>query len=164
MKKVKTIGIDMDDCAFDFWGYARDPITGKVREHMMWDKDFFLNLKPMPGAKGAIFELEKMGFDLYIVTQPLAESPESYSDKAKCIQLHLPQLYKKIIMTQDKGLIKLDFLIDDNYAKWSEKFERSGGKFVHFPYGGYNYGSNPELCPDPEKSWRNIVELFKKIK
>lgn len=162
MTKIKTIGIDLDDCVADYWGAAGDPITKKVREHLMWDKDFFLNLRPLPGAQGAIFDLQKLGFDLYIVSQPLAESPESYTEKAKWVQLHFPQLYKKIILTQDKGLIKLDYLIDDNSDKWKSKFEQGGGKFIHFEYGGYNYGEYPHLCPDPQKSWRKIVEFFSK--
>lgn len=157
MKKDK-IGIDMDDCIADFSGAARDPVSGKIREFMMWDKDFFLNLKPVPGAQGAIFELGKLGYDLYIVSQPLAESPESYVEKAKWIQIHFPQLYKKIILTQDKGLIKLDYLIDDNQKKWGARFATTGGTFVHFPYGAYNGDLKDHIAPD--KIWRDLVLYF----
>lgn len=160
MKKSKVLYIDMDDVIADFAGAARDPITGKIREHMMWDKDFFLNLKPLPGSKGAVFELCKMGFDVWILSQPLAESPESYLDKAKWIQLHFPQLYKKIILTQDKGLNHGHFLIDDNFSKWKDKFEQNGGKFIHFKYGGYN--GQPEEWRDPEEAWRSIVAKLAK--
>lgn len=154
------IGIDMDDCIADFSGCARDPVTLKVREHMMWDKDFFLNLKPIPGSQGAVFDLGKMGYDLYIVSQPLAESAESYTAKAQWIQLHFPQLYKKIILTQDKSLIKVDYLIDDNAGKWQKPFEAAGGTFVHFPYGGYN--GDPKNHVGPEQIWRQTVLYFQR--
>jgi 5'(3')-deoxyribonucleotidase len=161
MKKQSVVYIDMDDTIADFWSEARDPKTGDIREHMMWDKDFFLNLKPIAGAKGAIFEIEKMGYDIYILSQPLAESPESYIDKVKWIQIHFPQLYKKIILTQDKGLCLGDYLIDDNDTKWKEKFEKNGGTFVHFPYGGHTYAKDPTLCRDPEQAWRDIVSYLR---
>lgn len=153
----------MDDTTFDFSSVTRDPVTGVIREHMMWDPDFFLNLKPLAGAQGAVFELEKMGYDVYILSQPLAECPESYTDKAKSIQTHFPQLYKKIILTQNKGLCLGDYLIDDNPNKWKEPFEKNGGKFITFPYGGHTYAKNWAECPDPEKSWRDIVAYFKSL-
>lgn len=160
MKKAKTLYIDIDDTLADFWSAAAGP-NGEILEYKMWSKDFFLNLEPLPGAKGAIFDLSKMGFDLWILTQPLAECPESYSDKAKWVQLHFPQLYKKLILTQDKGLKSGHYLIDDNAHKWKTKFEKNGGTFVHFPYGGYNFKSKDQ-CPSSERSWREVVEFFRK--
>jgi 5'(3')-deoxyribonucleotidase len=156
VKKAKVVYIDMDDTLADFWSAARSPGGTTVLEHKMWDKDFFLNLEPTPGSKGAVHEIIKLGYDVWILSQPLAECPESYSDKAKWIQLHFPQLYKKIILTQDKSLKIGDYLIDDNRQKWQEKFEQNGGKFIHFNYGGYN-GRN---WPDTEKSWREVVEFL----
>ena len=156
-KRAKIIYIDLDDVLADYFGATKCPITGKIREHMMWDKDFFLNLKPIPGSKGSVFELMKHGYDVWILSQPLADSPESYMDKAKWVQLHFPSLYKKLILTQDKGLHIGDYLIDDNEGKWKQKFEKNGGRFVHFPYGGYNPNPYPM---DPEKQWRIISSFF----
>lgn len=150
----------MDDCTFDYYSAAKDPKTGRVREHVMWDKDFFLNLKPMPGAQGAIFDLQKLGFDLYFVSQPLVECPASYTDKALAVQHHFPQLYKKIILTQDKSLIRMDYLIDDNADKWEKKFKETGGTFLHFPYGGYN--GDPKNHKPPEQLWRDLVLYFQR--
>jgi 5'(3')-deoxyribonucleotidase len=155
----KIIFLDMDDVLADYAKAAVDYNSKKVLEYKMWDKDFFLNLKPIPGAQGAAFELAKMGFDLHVLSQPLADGPESYSDKAKWIQLYFPHLYKKITLTQDKGLVRGDYLIDDNYKKWQNPFEANGGKFIHFEYGGYNHLSL-ETQPDPEMLWRQIVTWF----
>jgi 5'(3')-deoxyribonucleotidase len=155
MKKI--IYVDMDDVLADFYRDARD-FHGKVEEHRMWNDNFFLNLKPTPGAQGAMFDLEKMGFDVYIASQPLAESPNSYTEKAKWVQLHFPQFYKKLVLTQNKGLLLGDYLIDDNAKKWKESFERNGGKFIHFPYGGYNQNPTRVVPPNPEGIWRSIIE------
>jgi len=146
----------MDDVIADFYKAAADSL-GRVQESRMYDKHFFLNLEPVPGAKAAVHELLKMGFDIWILSQPLANLPESYIEKVEWIQRHFPQLTNKIILTQDKGLNVGDYLIDDNEKKWKQKFEQNGGKFVHFPYGGYN----PNGTNSPEGQWRWIVEEFK---
>ncbi len=159
MKKSKVVYVDMDDVIADFYKAAAHPIDGKVREERMFDPSFFLALDPVPGAKAGIFQLIKMGFDVWILSQPFSLLPESYSEKAQWIQLHFPQLVNKIILTQDKGLNVGDFLIDDNEKKWQEKFERNGGKFVHFSYGGYNL----DRMRNPEGLWSEIVEFFKTI-
>lgn len=155
MKKI--IYIDMDDTIADFHKAAVD--DGKVVESRMWNKDFFLNLEPIPGSKGAINDLSRMGYDLWILSQPLAESPESYTDKALWIQRHFPQLYNKIVLTQNKGLHVGDYLIDDNAEKWKTKFEANGGKFIHYPYHGE---SRNHFLPEGHiGAWRRIVEFFK---
>lgn len=152
----KIVYIDLDDVCADFYKAAKDS-NGKVLEERMFNKNFFLNLEPVPGAKAGIFQLIKMGFDVYILSQPFTQLPESYSEKAQWVQLHLPQLVNKIILTQNKGLHLGDYLIDDNAKKWQEKFEHNGGKFIHFPYGGYNLDNmhNPEIL------WESIVESMK---
>ncbi len=157
----KIVYIDLDDVLADFYSAARCPDKGHVREHMMWDHEFFLNLKPIPGSQGALFDIEKMGFDVWILSQPLAEHPQSYVDKAKWVQLYFPHLYKKLILTQNKGLLLGHYLIDDNEKKWKEKFEKNGGKFVHFHYGGYNI-KDLVLHANTKKTWRDIVDFFRK--
>jgi 5'-nucleotidase len=162
VKKAKIVYVDMDDVIADFYGAASCDISGKVVEERMFEKNFFLTLNPIPGAKAALFTIEKMGFDLWILSQPLAEIPESYIEKAQWVQLHFPHLYKKLILTQDKGLNFGHFLIDDNKKKWQEKFEQNGGKFIHFNYGGYNL-ANPQDRQffDPEAEWKKVINVLK---
>jgi len=157
VRKAKVLYIDMDDVIADFYKAAYNPVTKKIDEELMFKKDFFLDLEPVPGAKSAVFQLMKMGFDVWILSQPFALDPSSYIQKAEWIGLHFPQLYNKIILTQDKGLNVGDYLIDDNKKKWQDKFEQNGGKFVHFPYGGYNMPN----FGDPEGTWDYIVKYFK---
>lgn len=143
----------MDDVIADFYKGSKHHFTGKVMEERMFDKHFFLNLEPVPGSKAAIFQLIKMGFDVWILSQPLVQLPESYIEKVEWIQRHFPALTSKIILTQDKGLNLGHYLIDDNKNKWQQKFEQNGGKFIHFKYGGYNY---PDM-QDPRSAWEDIV-------
>jgi 5'(3')-deoxyribonucleotidase len=152
----------MDDVLADFYTDASNNEYKIVNESLMWDKDFFLNLKPTKGSHSAIRKLISMGFDVFVLTQPLAGHPECYYDKALWIQIHFPQLYDKIVMSHDKGLCLGKYLIDDN-LKWKEPFENNGGKFLHFAYGSYNL----ENTRDPEFIWKDIIqqlELLEKKK
>jgi 5'(3')-deoxyribonucleotidase len=158
VKKSKIVYIDLDDVCADFYKAAQDPKSISVLEERMFDKNFFLNLEPIPGAKVGVFQLIKMGFDVWILSQPFTLLPESYMHKAQWVQLHFPQLANKLILTQNKGLNLGHFLIDDN-KKWQEKFEQYGGKFIHFEYGGYNLVT-PQ---DPKYLWEDIIETFKEI-
>lgn len=151
-KKNKVIFVDMDDVLVDFYSEASNNPYKIVNETRMWDPDFFLNLKPTRGSHTAIRKLMSMGFDVCILTQPLAGHPECYYDKALWIQIHFPQLYDKIVMTHNKGLAVGAYLIDDN-LKWKEPFEKNGGTFLHFPYGSYNVHSGQE----PESIWKTIL-------
>jgi 5'(3')-deoxyribonucleotidase len=148
--------LDMDDVLADFYSSAKDE-NGIVQEERMFDKNFFLNLEPTKGSKRAVYILEKMGFDLWVLSQPFTPVPESYMEKALWIQRHFPLLTNKLILTQDKGLHVGDYLIDDNYKKWENKFK---GKFVHFQYGGYNLPNSI----NPEWLWEEILETLKQNK
>lgn len=150
--KRKILYIDLDDTLADFYELAKDDKL-MVEESKMYSPEFFFRLAPIPGSREAIFALEKMGFDIWILTQPLADCYESYTDKAKWVGRYFPKLINKIIMTQDKGLNLGEYLVDDNKEKWAEKFESNGGKFIHFPYTRND--------PDQNKNhWSKIVEFF----
>jgi 5'(3')-deoxyribonucleotidase len=117
------------------------------------NQDSFFDLKPLPGALSGVRALMRLGFDVHILTQPVAESAHSYSEKAQWVAVHFPELVNKVHMTQNKGLFVGHYLIDDNTKKWKEKFEANGGKFVHF-----EYHTRPQ---DRSKIWSEIVEFFK---
>lgn len=152
MKKI--VFIDLDDTIADFQGSAKFKDGFNVVH--MYEPGFFKDLPVIPGALVAVRAIMRMGYDVHILTQPLAESAHSYSEKVQWVALHFPDLINKISMTQDKGLFKGDYLIDDNALKWKEKFEANGGKFIFF--------KNPLLSngpmPDMEKQWKDIVKFF----
>lgn len=150
--KQKVLFIDMDDTIADFGGHPIFQKRGSVEETYMYEPGFFRDLKPIEGALVAVRVLIKMGFDVQILTQPVATSPHCYSEKVQWLGMWFPELINKVNMMQDKGLAKGHYLIDDNAKKWKEKFEANGGKFIHFQYNFWGEGH--------EKDWQRILEFF----
>ena len=73
MNKRKIIYIDMDNTLADYVGYAKEcGLDLKEAKHV---KDFFINLKPMPGAIEAYNALNK-DFDVYILTTAPWSNPD----------------------------------------------------------------------------------------
>lgn len=144
----KLVYIDMDDTLADFNGSQAFSKGFDVAQ--MYEPGFFRSLKPTDGSQVAVRQLLRIGYDVQILSQPVAESAHSYSEKVEWIGMHFPDLINKINLTQDKGLFKGDFLIDDNSAKWKEKFEANGGEFIHF-----DHLSNHRI------SWNIIVQYLR---
>lgn len=120
----------MDNVLVDFNSSKRIPKNEKhiVHHPAIYEKGFFRELLPMPGAINFVQRIIKFdNFDIYIATQPVAKNSESYKEKVEWISEHFPVLLDKIVMTQNKLLLKGDFLIDDN-AKWRD-FD---GEFILF--------------------------------
>lgn len=124
------IYLDMDQVLVNFNSSSRIP---KNEKHLynhpeIFKKGFFLELTPMVGAidfVNYLLDLDK--YDVYILTQPVAKSYFSYSEKVQWIEEYIPRLLDKIIMTQNKLLLKGDLLVDDN-----EKWKDFDGKFFLF--------------------------------
>lgn len=150
MKKI--IYIDQDDTISNFGGYFKDR---PVNESEMFEPGFFANLEPVPGALVAVRKLIRLGYDVQILTQPVAESPHCYAEKVQWIGKWFPELISKINMVQDKGNLSAPntYLVDDNEPKWKAKFESRGGKFVHFPYSRISDDIN-------RFAWKRIIEFF----
>lgn len=146
----KILYIDMDDTIADFCLSANNQF-GRVESSRMYKEGFFFNLKPIPGSLSSVRKLIEMGFDVWILTQPLSDSFLSYTEKAQWIGQWFPELKDKIVMTQNKGLHIGNYLIDDNKLKWKTSFESGGGKFVHFDY---------HKALDKEAEWTRIIKYF----
>lgn len=150
--KNKLIYIDMDDTLADFRGHPsleeQDPLHLDVSP--MYEQGFFFSLKPVKGSLKAVRSLLNLGYDVHVLSQPVANSPHSYIEKVQWVAVWFPELLGKIHFTQDKGLFVGDYLIDDNLVKWKEKFEKNGGEFIHFDYKD----------GDHEKKWQDIVNFF----
>lgn len=152
--KQKIIFIDMDETIADFTKAAT--VNGEFDYLRMYEPGFFFKLEPIDGALVAVRQLINLGYRVEILSQPVANSPYSYLEKVQWIGVHFPDLINRINLTQDKGLFKGDYLIDDNYFKWKEKFEANGGKFVHFLY---NPGTHTQISNRTQ--WEQIVNFFK---
>lgn len=154
MKKLKLF-IDMDDTIAKFIGDERLNFVPLVPKHTdypeMHKEGFFLNQKPINGALDAVNKIiDSDQYEVYILSVPLYSSPHSYSEKVIWIQKHFPKLSGKIILTQDKGLILGDILIDDSMG-WKAPWEANGGIFIHM---------NPRL--DTVDQWTAICQRLLK--
>ena len=141
-KKVEPIiFIDMDEVLCDF---SKAADTDQKSPPEMYGIGFFQNLEPIPGSLEAVRRLLDHGFRIEILTQPVAESAISYTEKARWILMWLPELKDHITLTQDKLMLGGDdrVLIDDNPGKWGG-FK---GEFIHLR--GIN----------PRKEWEEIVD------
>jgi len=130
----KILFIDMDEVLCDFKNSHRLQDLENVRYNppQMYARRFFSDLEPLEGALEAVQAIiQSELYVVHILTQPVARSPISYTEKAQWIAKWIPDLIDNIIMTQDKGLVLGDYLIDDN-LRWKKPFENNGGKFIHF--------------------------------
>jgi 5'(3')-deoxyribonucleotidase len=126
--KKPIVHIDMDGVIADFRRANEE--NGRDKHFYsppeMYKPKFFQNLHPVEPSLDAVRAILRSDkYDVYILTQPLANSPISYTEKVVWICKWFPELKDSIIMTQDKSLIKGDYLIDDN-PKW-KSFE---GEFL----------------------------------
>jgi 5'(3')-deoxyribonucleotidase len=114
----------------------------------MFVKGFFRNLPVMPGAAEGIHALLQMPkLALYIGFKFSNKNVNSATEKLEWLYEHFPKLARHCMLSCDKGLLRGDYLIDDD-RKWEHQFQ---GKFLHF---------DPQS--PSEQNWQKIVEYFKK--
>lgn len=126
--------IDMDGVLADFDGMkAKLGITG---DELVDLHGAFLILEPIPGAIDAVDTIFSLGFDVWIASRPAPQWPTTYADKAAWVHMHLPQLSKKLILTQEKGFLgdRDDVLIDDRPEK--ANCVAFPGHLIHFGHTG----------------------------
>jgi 5'-nucleotidase len=128
------IGIDMDSILTDIFSpwlaennrrFNDDLVVAKITDwdtakvskggvkvfDILSEKDFFLNLQPLPGAIEGVQQLKDAGMDLYIVSTPF----NGYCDeKTQWVKKWFPWFdNKKLIFTHHKELIDMDLFFDD---------------------------------------------------
>jgi len=78
------------------------------------EQGFFRDMMPVAGGREALFEMKKMGLEVFICTSPLSTYKNCVSEKFEWVDRVLgPQWVKRIVLTKDKTLVKADYLIDD---------------------------------------------------
>lgn len=144
MKNKKIVLVDMDGVLCDY--------DMKAALMPQWLKDkhydchgipgFYRDLEPMPGALEA-FDWLNEHFDVYICSSPSWRNPSSWIDKRLWVDNVLGEkARKKLILTHNKGLVRGDYLIDDNVWNGVEDFK---GEHIHF---------------GTEMNWKSVVEYL----
>lgn len=133
--------IDMDGTAFE-WNvpFNRELVTRyphidfpHTRNNVNWDMTtglddegkaaieailelpgFYRGLIPIPGAVQAVQEMEADGHEVFFCTSPYDTNPTCSDDKRWTVgEFFGPKYRKRVILTNDKTLVRGDFLYDD---------------------------------------------------
>lgn len=89
----------------------------------------FHSLEPMEGAVDSIIDLSN-DFDIYFLSTPVWEVPESYSGKRIWLANYFGKYAeRKLILTHRKDLAIGHFLVDDNLNHGVSEFK---GEHIHF--------------------------------
>ena len=142
--KKKVLYIDMDGVVADFWKAIQmnqPRIDDKKYFPTYADQEkevdaicernphIFKYLLPMKGAIEATKPLFKK-FDVYFLSTPMYDIPESYTDKRLWLEKYYGDLVKKrLILTNRKDLAIGDFLVDDRLKNGAKEFK---GTHIHF--------------------------------
>ena len=96
---------------------------------MLLSPRMFRHLEPIEGSIETVTRLSEH-FEVYFLSTPFWELPESFTDKRLWLEDHFGELaYKRLILSHRKDLNIGDYLVDDRLANGSEKFT---GEHLHF--------------------------------
>ena len=134
----KILYIDMDGVLFDF-DYAFQNLPPKLQWIEGQEKEvpegFFRHLPLIEGAKDAVHELAKF-YEIFILSTPQWSNHNSYTEKALAIKDSFPEvLFKRLILSHDKTLLRGNYLIDDRVQKGV--LGRFEGEHIHFGSGKF---------------------------
>ncbi len=75
---------------------------------------FFRTLPPIPGGREALEAMQAMGVDVWLCTTPLVDYRHCVVEKYAWVEAHLGARWiRRMILTQDKTLVRANLLIDD---------------------------------------------------
>lgn len=101
---------DLQGCGI--WDYVPESHLQAVNEYLR-SEDFFAVLDVMPDAQRVLDRLQYR-YDVFIATAAM-EVPTSFNAKFKWLAEHFPFIPPAhIVFCGDKGILRGDFLIDDN--------------------------------------------------
>lgn len=122
---IKLPGIDLFEEAK--WEERSRMIT-KVIKHWPY---MFLKLKPIENSIESVTKLlNDDRFDIYFLSSPVDDVPETCASKRWWLKKHFGELSKRrMILTHRKDLCIGDYLIDDTTKNGAGEFK---GKHIHF--------------------------------
>lgn len=154
-KKIRVY-VDLDNTIADFESGVRNSSTEeraqygideKGKDHTDEIPGLFSRMIPIDGAvEGFKFLAEH--FDTYILSTAPWNNPSAWRDKLEWVKLHLGDaVYKRLILSHHKDLLRGDYIIDDNTKNGVAEFQ---GTHIHFGQGEF-------------KDWTAVIAYFKKL-
>ena len=120
-------------------------------------KGFYASLPLINGAKVALTEMEKKGYEVFLLSSPLQNYRHCVLEKYEWVKRNLgPAWTKKIILAREKTVVMGDILIDDRPNIVGA--DKASWKHVYFnqPYNaGYN---KPRI-----KNWKDWESVVNKV-
>lgn len=112
---IRALGIPFSVHRKEFNLYTGlTPEQKLVVDEITTSPGFYRHLDLIEGAKEALREMLKAGYDVRIVTSPWNSNPTCASDKMAWVMEHLGKEWgQRLIITNDKTLVFGDWLIDD---------------------------------------------------
>ncbi len=127
-------------------------LTAHVRQ-VYTARGFFRNLQPIAGAIDGVHQLLALGHDVRICTAPLTAYTFCVPEKYEWIDHHFGrEMVKRMILTQDKTLVKADILVDD-------KPEILGARTPEWEHILYDQPYNRGL-PARRMTWQNWRQIL----
>ena len=138
--------------------YVKDQYPDELKPlvvEIVLEQGFFRDIVPVNGGREALFEMEKMGLEVFICTSPLAAYQNCVLEKFEWVDRELgPQWVKRIVLTKDKTLVKGDYLIDD---KPEIKGVESMPDWEHILYD-CPYNMNVSKRRLTWKNWKDVLK------
>lgn len=154
-RDVPRIYLDMDGPLADFERVMIEKQLPGSKLKLM--RGVYRDLPVVKGAKAAVAEMLLWPIDLWVLTKCPSENPYAASEKHEWAREHFAPLWKKIIITPDKGCVgrPCDVLIDD-HPEWANA-NNFPGTMLKFEYKYDSYGGSTN-------NWDKILNVLRGFK
>lgn len=137
--------------------YLREEMPEEYKElitEIIITEGFIESLHEIEGGKQAVYEMEKLGYNVFICTSPFRYYKYCVTEKYKWVEEHLGKIWvEKLILTSDKTLINGDYLIDD-------KPEIIGATTPKWEHILYDRSYNRHIQDKKRLNWNNWKEVL----
>ncbi len=137
----KRLFLDMDNVLVNFESGLQqidesvkaEYVDANGKSHYDDIPGIFSKMEPMEGAVETVMELAEV-YDVFILSTAPWNNPSAWSDKVKWVKKYFGDddknpLYKRMIITHRKDLVKGDYLIDDRGKNGTSEFN---GEWIQF--------------------------------